>query len=241
MAYVQSTIDEAVPPNNESISQGATRIRNLAQAIEERIRSFYIDPDVDPMVPKNGAIPGAALVSGSITDTQLAAASVTNAKLGAASVATANLQDGSVIAAKQGIVGAVRSLIAPFSLAPSTPTFVTLNAPAGGIDEVHQGGTLWSAGNPTRLTCPLTGVYNISYTIGQVTSTVPASSHSCAIRVSGLLVVKNVTLPAVGFSNAQVSILLKLTAGDYVEFSLTNSHSGALNFQGSAEMFFVST
>lgn len=55
MAFADD-LDELSPAGSDLISLGDDAIRKLARAVSERLISAFQDPDVDPMVIKNGAI-----------------------------------------------------------------------------------------------------------------------------------------------------------------------------------------
>jgi len=62
MAYVQATINSTDPVNSEAVSTGASRIRDLAAAVKERLASAFVDVNADPMVLKPASLP--AVVAG---------------------------------------------------------------------------------------------------------------------------------------------------------------------------------
>lgn len=57
MAFSQATINSTDPAGAESVSLGASRIRNLSAAIKERLASAFVAPDTDPMVLKASSMP----------------------------------------------------------------------------------------------------------------------------------------------------------------------------------------
>jgi hypothetical protein len=56
MAY-STPLDPSVPGDNEFARLGASRIRNLAQAVKERLLTLVTDIDTDPLELKDGSIP----------------------------------------------------------------------------------------------------------------------------------------------------------------------------------------
>jgi hypothetical protein len=110
MAYADP-INAATPDGAvDQARQGDDNIREFKRAVQQRLASFFINYDADPMVPKNGSIPGAALVDLAVltakiadlavTTGKLADGAVTAAKLAALAVTTANIIDASVTQAK---------------------------------------------------------------------------------------------------------------------------------------------
>lgn len=63
MAYTEPDLNEASPPETQKIKLGAARIRGLTKAIEERLASFFVDPNADPLVPKDNKIELAKLTA----------------------------------------------------------------------------------------------------------------------------------------------------------------------------------
>lgn len=57
MAYVYA-LDVALPANTDLVSQGAQNIRELKAAVRERINSFFVNVDTDPLAGKDGAVLG---------------------------------------------------------------------------------------------------------------------------------------------------------------------------------------
>lgn len=61
--------DDTVPAGSDFLSQGDDAIREFKDAVKERLESFFTGIDIDPLVPKDGSIPGNAIVEGSILGT----------------------------------------------------------------------------------------------------------------------------------------------------------------------------
>lgn len=110
MAYADP-INAATPDGAvDQARQGDDNIREFKRAVQQRLASFFIDYNADPMVPKAASIPGAALVDLAVltakiadlavTTAKLADGSVTAVKLAALAVGTANIIDAVVTQAK---------------------------------------------------------------------------------------------------------------------------------------------
>lgn len=56
MVYIEPDLNEASPPETQKIKLGGARIRGLTKAIEERLASFFVNPNADPLVPKDNTI-----------------------------------------------------------------------------------------------------------------------------------------------------------------------------------------
>lgn len=103
MAYADD-LDPATPPSGGAVGQGDDEIRKKTRAIRERLGSFFVDVDADPMVPKPDSVPNAALTDNSIDGTKIKIASLPYDRLTnlpgseapADSVSTASLQAKSV-------------------------------------------------------------------------------------------------------------------------------------------------
>jgi hypothetical protein len=128
MAYADP-IDPVTPTDADISGQGDDKIREFKRAVRQRLASFFIDPDADPLVPKVGSVPddvfpvntfdGARIIVNSIPYDRLQPApgagtapansvgtvalqdgSVTEPKLGPAAVTTAKIADGTVTGPK---------------------------------------------------------------------------------------------------------------------------------------------
>lgn len=62
MPFVEA-LDPLTPANTDSVALGDDDIRQKTRAIRERLASFFIDVDTNPLVPKNASVPWAAVVS----------------------------------------------------------------------------------------------------------------------------------------------------------------------------------
>lgn len=96
------------------------------------------------------------------------------------------------------------------SLAPSTPTAVTFDT------AIFDTSSFWSAGSPTRLTLPRTGIYFV-WAKGEVDS---GGSMFLKVRLNGTTMISgdrmSVTLAGLGIG-LNDAFGYSLTAGDYLE------------------------
>jgi hypothetical protein len=71
MAY-GDPLDQSTPADLDMAGQGDDRIRELKRALRQRLASFFVDVDADPLVPKAGSInPAVAFADGSIPGTKI--------------------------------------------------------------------------------------------------------------------------------------------------------------------------
>lgn len=61
--YTNVPWNNSNPPNSQAANTAASEYRKTKLDVQERLSSFFIDIDVDPLVPKDGSIPLSALVS----------------------------------------------------------------------------------------------------------------------------------------------------------------------------------
>lgn len=108
MAYTNPTINTATPGDNDQAALGDNEIRNSKRDWKERLQSWFVSVDTDPMVPKAGIIATASLTNLAVDTTKLADNAVTQVKIADNAVGTAELINDSVTAAKiaTGAVGA---------------------------------------------------------------------------------------------------------------------------------------
>jgi hypothetical protein len=109
MAYADP-IDAATPTDADFAGQGDDKTREFKRGVRQRLASFFVDPDADPLVPKANSIPvtvfadntfpGQKLVPDSILSSKLADGAVIQLKLADNAVATAKIIDGAVTTPK---------------------------------------------------------------------------------------------------------------------------------------------
>lgn len=75
MAYVK-TLTETTPAQSEFARIGASRIRDLTQAIEERLNSVFVNAEADPLVLKPDTVGTSQLQADSVGQNELAPSSV---------------------------------------------------------------------------------------------------------------------------------------------------------------------
>ena len=102
------------------------------------------------------------------------------------------------------------------SIPNNTPTVVTFDA------AITNTGPTWSAGNPNRLTAPVSGGYDIGSTIRFLhngSAAVEQGVRQVALRLNGTTIVAESAVPPVRdrTTTVQATTSINLTAGDYME------------------------
>lgn len=101
MAYL-SPLDPLTPPGTEAVGQGDDRMREMKAAIIERLASFFVGVDDDPLVPKPNSIPTSVFADNTLSGSKLIDGSIALAKLatipfpGTGTITAIELADGSV-------------------------------------------------------------------------------------------------------------------------------------------------
>lgn len=98
MTYT-SNLDDTQPGQADKVRLGAGWLRTLTKAVKERLLTVFVDPDADPLVFKDGVVPGSALVANSIPFSAYADASIGNTKIANDTIELAKLTS----AAKLGL------------------------------------------------------------------------------------------------------------------------------------------
>lgn len=99
MAYT-APIDSADPLSSEKAKLGASRIRELALALRERLASIFTDPDADPLVLKPNTVNTAAIQDNAVTIDKIADAAVGASQLADAAVTASKIPDSTIPLAK---------------------------------------------------------------------------------------------------------------------------------------------
>lgn len=128
MAYADP-VDPATPGDPDIAGQGDDRIREFKRGIRQRLMSFFIDVDADPLVPKHASIPVDVFNDDSVDGKFLKVASVPADRVigggggggapGPNTVNSAALQDNSVTNLKIGDNAVDERTIAPDSVGNS--------------------------------------------------------------------------------------------------------------------------
>lgn len=89
-------LEEALPLGTEFARLGAERLRKLALALDQRLRSVFVDSDADPLVLKNDTVGSGQLQDGAVLEVNLAVDSVITSKIQNAAVTEPKLANDSV-------------------------------------------------------------------------------------------------------------------------------------------------
>lgn len=192
MAYVH-TLDAAVPANSGLVSVGASNIRDLTAALIERLNSFFVDSNAQPLVGKAGAsFAGALAITGDVA---------VNTNKFTVTAASGN----TVVAGTLGVTGATT-----FSAAVvATGGLLTLKDNVGFTHATQDAGVFassgtlyvgaYTAGVGLRISYPsgnaaftgtlgVTGAVTLSSTLA-VTSTINGQTISTAANFTGSLAI----------------------------------------------------
>lgn len=178
--------------------------------------------DLHDHTPGRGVqIPAEGIADGAITGT----------KIGSSAVTSSNIVNGTLHPNDFGTLPHVRvtrttaqSIPASSSTAISFDSELYDNYPIG-LSEQHSTST-----NPTRLTCVLSGLYEMGGAV-QFVASAAGTYRNAYIQLNGLTVlayqtVANTSTIAIPLA---VSTTYRLTAGDYIELFATQDGGGSLN------------
>lgn len=105
--------------------------------------------------------------------------------------------------------------------------------------EVYDEGGFWTVDFPKRLTAPYDGVYAVTFYADFNSNNV--GDRRATVNENGGVTVSLVRTPTTGKATAMtLTLTLKLTAGDYVEYALTQTSTAALNVQSGEDGNFAS-
>lgn len=116
----------------------------------------------------------------------------------------------------------------------------TVTAVSFSTEDVDVGG-FWTAGAPTRMTIPSTGVYTITASVGWGSGTA-VEEQSVYLRLNGSTLLAGNGGPGFDFDTPEaVTVTLPLTAADYVEVTVIHNSTGtrALDVTGGLPRFSI--
>ena len=212
----------------------------------------------------NGSVKAAQIATGAVGKSELAAGAVGSDELAAGAVRAADIANGSIGASKLAPNSIGKGQIAPggvgaselasgavgvAELAPLPGARVYRSAPiaiANGqvtelpmTDAAYNQGGVWATNQPTRLTAPVTGVY-------QVTASVVFQSNGAGARAIWVIPAGNATSPYFGEdqnavtepsdeTEISVSGVIHLNAGDSISLAARQGSGGSLQVLGTGQ------
>lgn len=178
-----------------------------------------------------GAYPSPGIGAGRVGAAQIAAGAVGAGHVAANAVGTVQLADGAATGVKLA-----RLTLGQLPALPAVAVYKTNNQslnPSGSVvvaftSELHDVDDLWTAAQPTRLTCRTAGIYQIVGTVALDPSLFAATVVRLELVQNGSVVIAASTVngPGGAFTYAQVSGLRRFNPPEYVELRAVHA-SGA--------------